>query len=100
MPLQLLFRTAPVEEGVLEVYQNQPNPFREFTNINYFLPKTGATKLTLTNESGQIIKVFNGNGQKGFNSFTIQGSEMPKGLISYKLETDFGVVTKKMLHLN
>jgi len=100
MPLQLLFRTAPAEEGVLEVYQNQPNPFREFTNINYFLPKTGATKLTLTDESGQIIKVFNGNGQKGFNSFTIQGNEMPKGLIYYKLETDFGEVTKKMLHLN
>ncbi len=100
MSLQLLFRSAPAEEGALEVYQNKPNPFREITNINYFLPQNGTVILTLTDESGQQIKVYNGAGEKGFNSFTVQGKDVPKGLIFYKLETDFGEVTKKMLHLN
>lgn len=100
MSLQLLFRSAPAEEGSLEVYQNRPNPFREVTNINYFLPQSGAVKLTLTDESGKQIKVYNGAGEKGFNSFIIQGKEVPKGLIFYHLKTDFGEVTKKMLHLN
>lgn len=100
MSLQLLFRSAPSEEGSLEVYQNRPNPFREVTNINYFLPKNGSVKLTLTDESGKLIKVYNGAGEKGFNSFTVQGKDVPKGLIFYKLKTDFGEVTKKMLHLN
>lgn len=100
MTLQLLFRSAPAEEGALEVYQNRPNPFKELTTINYFLPKNGFAKLTLKDEEGKVIKVYNGSGEKGFNSFTIKGDEVPKGLIYYKLETDFGVVSKKMLHLN
>lgn len=100
MNLQLLFRLPPEAVGTLEVYQNRPNPFREITTINYFLPKNGPAKLTLTDESGKLIKVYNGSGKKGFNSFIIQGNEMPKGLIYYKMETDFGVVSKKMLHLN
>ena len=100
MPLQLLFRRAPEEEGTLEVYQNIPNPFRETTDISYFLPKNGPVTLTITDEAGQVLKVLKETAQKGFNAFTIAGSEMPKGLIYYKLETDFGTETKKMLHLN
>jgi len=100
MSLQLLFRSAPTEEGTLEVYQNRPNPFREITNINYFLPNNGPVKLTLTDESGQVIKVYNGAGEKGFNSFIVQGKDVPKGLIFYHLKTEFGEATKKMLHLN
>lgn len=100
MALQLLFRRAPKEEGKLELYQNQPNPFVETTNISYFLPKNGPVTLTLTNEAGEVLKVLKNKGQKGFNAFSIAGSEVEKGLIYYKLETEFGTETKKMLHLN
>ncbi len=100
MPLQLLFRKAPEEEGTLELYQNSPNPFRETTDISYFLPKAGPVTLTLTNEAGQVLKVLKNNGQKGFNAFTIAGSDVAKGLVYYQLETEFGTETKKMLHLN
>ncbi|MFK7984131.1 MAG: hypothetical protein AB8G86_29420 [Saprospiraceae bacterium] len=100
MPLQLLFRRAPAEEGKLELYQNRPNPFLESTNISYFLPKDGPIILTLTNEAGQVIKVLKNTGTKGFNAFRLVGSEVPKGLIYYQLETEFGTETKKMLHLN
>lgn len=100
MPLQLLFRKAPEEAGKLEVYQNSPNPFVETTDISYFLPKEGQVTLTLTNEEGQVLKVLKNIGQKGFNAFTIAGSDVSKGLIYYKLETEFGTETKKMLHLN
>ena len=100
MPLQLLFRKAPEELGTLELYQNSPNPFVETTNISYFLPKEGSVTLTLTNEAGQVLKVLKNSGQKGFNAFTIAGSDVSKGLIYYKLETEFGTETKKMLHLN
>jgi len=100
MPLQLLFRKAPEEAGTLELYQNRPNPFLETTDISYFLPKAGPVTLTLTDEAGKILKVLKNNGEKGFNAFTISGNEVTKGLIYYKLETDFGVQTKKMLHLN
>lgn len=100
MPLQLLFRKAPAAEGILELYQNRPNPFLESTNISYFLPKDGPIILTLTNEAGQVIKVLKNTGTKGFNAFRLIGSEVPKGLIYYQLETEFGTATKKMLHLN
>jgi len=100
MPLQLLFRKAPEEEGTLELYQNKPNPFKETTTINYYLPKDGMVKLTLTNEAGQVVKAYQETGKEGFNSFIISGRDVPKGLIYYLLETDFGTMTKKMLHLN
>ena len=100
MPLQLLFRKAPEEEGTMELYQNRPNPFLETTNISYFLPKDGPITLTLMNETGQVLKVLKNSGTKGFNAFRLVGSEMPKGLIYYKLETEYGTETKKMLHLN
>lgn len=100
MPLQLLFRKAPEEEGTLELYQNRPNPFKETTTINYYLPKDGTVKLTLTNEAGQVVKVYQETGKSGFNSFIISGGDVPKGLIYYLLETDSGTMTKKMLHLN
>ncbi|GEM_PF-3374436 len=100
MPLQLLFRSPPKEEGKLELYQNRPNPFLEITEISYFLPKSGPVTLTLTSEAGQVLKVLKSNGQKGFNAFSIAGEEVGKGLIYYKLETEFGTETKKMLHLN
>jgi len=100
MPLQLLFRKAPEVEGVLELYQNRPNPFLETTNISYFLPKDGPVTLTLTSESGQVLKVLKNTGKKGFNAFNIAGNEVAKGLIYYKLETEYGTETRKMLHLN
>ena len=100
MPLQLLFRKAPEEEGTLELYQNRPNPFLESTNISYFLPKDGPITLTLTNEAGEVIKVLKNTGTKGFNAFRLVGREVPKGLIYYQLETEFGTEKKKMLHLN
>ncbi len=99
MALQLLFRKAPDEEGTLELYQNRPNPFKETTTIDYYLPKDGAIKLTLTNEAGQVVKVYQETGKEGFNYFTISGEDVPKGLIYYLLETDFGKMSKKMLHL-
>lgn len=100
MPLQLLFRKAPDEEGTMELYQNRPNPFLETTNISYFLPKDGPITLTLMNEAGQVLKTLKNNGTKGFNAFRLLGSDIPKGLIYYKLETEYGTETKKMLHLN
>ncbi|MEM6321456.1 MAG: hypothetical protein AAF960_27610 [Bacteroidota bacterium] len=100
MALQLLFKNAPKEIGQLEMYQNQPNPFREKTAISYFLPQDGTVKLSLSNESGTILKRFEVKGKKGFNSFNISSEILPKGLIYYKIDSDFGAQTKKMLHLN
>jgi len=50
--------------------------------------------------AGQVLKVLKETAKKGFNVFTIAGRELPKGLIYYKLETELGTETKKMLHLN
>lgn len=100
MKIQLLFQQAPEEEGEFEMYQNRPNPFREYTTIGYYLPNDSSVTLTLTNEAGATLKVVREEGKAGFNSFTLEGEDIEKGLIYFKIETEHGIQTKQMLHLN
>lgn len=100
MKIQLLFQQAPEEKGKFEMYQNKPNPFKEYTTIGYYLPNNSSVTLTLTNEAGTILKVVKEEGKEGFNSFTLEGKDVEKGLIYFKIETDYGTQTKQMLHLN
>lgn len=100
MKIQLLFQLAPEEEEAFALYQNRPNPFREYTNIGYYLPDNSLVTLTLTDEEGTVLKTLKEDGKKGFNTFSLEGKEIEKGLIYFKIESSFGSETKKMLHLN
>lgn len=100
MAIQLVFQKAPEVEGQLELYQNRPNPFRETTTINYFLPKDSPITLILKDESGEIITQYEEEGKEGFNAFTVSGKNVPKGLIYYEISSKYGTYSKKMLHLN
>ena len=98
--VQILFQVPPEQEGQMELYQNRPNPFKEYTHINYHLPKDGQVKLTLFDESGQVLKSYEEMGKEGFNSFQISGRNLAKGVIYYELVSKSGTSKKKMVHLN
>src|SRR5262245_30581238 len=40
-----------------KLYQNTPNPFDQFTDIQFAIPKSGLVKLSIFDESGNEVKV-------------------------------------------
>ena len=86
--------------GVFNLYQNNPNPFAEYTSISFDLPSSSNASLTIHDITGRVIKSISGNFSKGTNEILLNASKLPKGIVYYTLETDGFVATKKMLVLD
>ena len=80
------------------LFQNQPNPFRNETVIGFELAVDAAATVTIYDVAGRIIKQYNGDFAKGYNSLTINRSELSgSGVLYYQLETADFSATKKMI---
>ncbi|NNF23068.1 MAG: hypothetical protein HKN67_14105, partial [Saprospiraceae bacterium] len=80
------------------LYQNQPNPFNEYTLIGFDLPEAGAAQLTLYNVTGQLIKSMKLDGVAGYNEVKIFNTDIESGgLIYYQLETKEHTAVKHMI---
>lgn len=82
-----------------ELFQNEPNPFKGTTSIEFTLPIAGQVNLTLRDITGRLLKEWVIAGQVGSNTFQIQGNDLPKGLLHYHLDTPYGSKHKKMILL-
>ena len=91
--------TEPVQEGQpFILYQNQPNPFHEKTNIGFYLPEKGRITLVIYDMSGNVLISVNDVYSAGFQEIEINRSLFPgKGVYYYQLKTAYSSVTKKML---
>lgn len=83
-----------------EVYQNYPNPFNPTTNISYSLPKSSPVHIEIFNISGALVqsKTFETK-ERGAHSFTFDGSGLSSSLYFYRITTDFGSLSGKMILL-
>ncbi len=91
------------------LYQNQPNPFRDYTIINFTLPSDNEYAMTIYNMSGQLIKQFNGVGREGLNTLHLRYSTLEHDntntrlnapyILIYKLVSANDVAIKKMVIL-
>ena len=78
--------------------QNQPNPFKDVTEISFVLPEAAAATLTIYDVSGKILQVIEGDYAKGYNKETISTSDLgATGVLYYQLDTDEFSATKKMI---
>ncbi len=84
------------EEAPFELFQNAPNPVREFTSIVFFLPKPTEVTLTITDTEGRLVKRIKGFYPAGLNSAVLQRAELPAGILFYQLATPTHSATKKM----
>jgi len=79
------------DKAALILYQNQPNPFRESTNIRFFLPEAGEAELVFYTSGGQLLKRFSGAFTEGENTVNLNRAELAgAGLIFYELLTANG----------
>lgn len=80
------------------LYQNRPNPFSDETVIGFELPQGGTATLTLTDLSGKVLQVFQGDFARGYNEFRIQRSDVRSaGIVYYRLTADGFAETRKMV---
>lgn len=82
--------------------KNYPNPFQNFTTIEYTLVEETPATLTITDVSGKIVAQPFANKQqdRGTHKVEFQASNLPPGLYFYTLQTGAQKVTKQMLIFN
>jgi len=70
------------------LYQNEPNPFNEFTVIGFDLPEAGSATLTLYDVTGKVLNVVKANYNKGYNSVRVTKDDLGvSGMIYYRLQS-------------
>jgi hypothetical protein len=90
-----------VAGGAFELYQNEPNPFRDMTIIGFNLPESSSAVLTVYDITGAVIKVVRGDYAKGYNTVHLNRSEIQgNGMLYYSLETATDRATKRMIMLD
>lgn len=95
-----LSQVAPNWESQLfELYQNEPNPFYNQTQIGFYLPEDSEIELVFRDESNRILKIIKEHRKAGKHTFLLDKHHLTNGIIFYQLSTKFGAKTKKMLRL-
>ncbi len=78
--------------------QNFPNPFSQNTTISYYISTSTNVKLQIYNVKGELIStLFDEYKLPDDYSVVWNAKNMSSGIYFYKLETDNGSITKKML---
>ena len=86
-----------------ELEQNYPNPFNPATKIRFSLSKSGQVDLTVFDILGRKVVTivdevtFAGVHEVEWNSRNAAGLRVPSGVYFYRLRSQEGVLTKKML---
>jgi hypothetical protein len=93
--IDLVFDT---EEKLVTLYQNQPNPFEETTQIGFDLPTASEASILIFDMAGKEIKKYEGKFSAGYNTVTVDAKDLnATGVLYYQLQTGSQLVTKKMI---
>jgi hypothetical protein len=85
-------------KGQVSLFQNYPNPFSATTSIRFDLPKAQYAKLSLLDISGREVRVLtNKMSEAGSHVITIDGSSLAPQFYIVRLQTEQGVLTRKIL---
>ncbi|MDP8210352.1 MAG: T9SS type A sorting domain-containing protein, partial [Candidatus Stygibacter australis] len=87
------------------LYQNYPNPFNPETNIRFYLSmETSGAELTIYNIRGQEVKNYDLDSYMGGREHVIswkgrnnRGNKVSSGIYFYRLNSDQGSVSNKMV---
>jgi hypothetical protein len=90
---------SDVRPNVFNVSQNEPNPWKASTVINYTLPQAGAVRLTITDVTGRLVKRYDIKGNAGANEMVITRQDLGAagGIFIYQIESAGQMEQKKMM---
>jgi hypothetical protein len=90
----------PLEQipASLSLEQNFPNPFNPSTSIRFTLPSDGSVRLTVHDILGKEVAVLDEREhQAGMSEVMWDASSVSSGIYFYRLRTEQGSITKRML---
>jgi hypothetical protein len=102
MEIDLQFKPQNTADTDFEVFQNQPNPMETNTRIGVVTPREMSVILKIFDLTGHLLYTQQGQFEKGYHAFTLNRSDLPEnatGILMYKIETDAGSITRKMMVL-
>ncbi len=87
--------------GDVELFQNRPNPFRNETEIGFYLPKSQQVVIWIYNVNGQTVARHEGNYATGNHTWRYRNTHgrAGTGLLYYQLQTETKTITKKMVRV-
>ncbi len=84
--------------GEFNLKQNYPNPFNPSTTIEFSLPQSNFTKLTIYNSAGQkITDLISRNLSKGVYSFNWNADGYASGIYFYRINSGNYSAVKKLI---
>jgi hypothetical protein len=90
--------TGSTVARTFELMQNTPNPFSDETVIGFTLPEASSATLSISDASGKVIRVVEGDFGRGYNQVTINRSDLVStGVLYYQLDTPTNTAVKKMI---
>ena len=100
-PVALRFDAPAAIPDVPQLRNNYPNPFRESTQVDFYLPADSPARLSVHNAIGQLLFTVELAGHAGWNTVQL-GRRLPDaaaGLLQYTLEVGEHRLTKRMVKL-
>ncbi len=100
LDVKLGFRSedGQINKSGFVLYQNQPNPFSDFTTIGFELPAPSPAVLTVYDLNGKVILRRERDAAKGFNQFEINNLELGvAGVLYYQLDAAGYSATRRMV---
>lgn len=76
---------------------NIPNPFNDYTTINYVLPVSSDVTISIMDIKGNLIYKLHEIQNDGSHSVTVNTSNLAAGIYFYTIQTKTGVETRKMI---
>jgi|GEM_PF-6287082 len=103
MQPNLRFLNAPLDSAwgqPFELYQNYPNPFHTTTSIGFQLPQAGEAVLSVLDATGILVHQQRNYFSAGYHALEFEMGNSPQfGLFYYKIETPFGTLYRKLVHI-
>jgi hypothetical protein len=97
LDIELAFNGQTVANA-FELYQNTPNPFSNSTVVGFNLPEASTATLTISDVSGKVISIIEGDYARGYNEVRLDRKAFPAtGILYYQLDTPTDSATKMML---
>ncbi len=89
------------EDAVFALYQNEPNPFADYTLIGFELPQAGQATITMYDVTGKVLNVIQGQYERGYNSVKVTKEDIgANGMIYYQLNSGNHFATKHMIFID
>ena len=98
LDIGLEFQNGRHLEDSFHLYQNQPNPFQESTQIGFYLPEAISASLTIYDVNGKVIRTLSGNYDRGEHQVHVDLKQLPHaGVYYYTLRAGAFTDTRKMV---